>query len=247
MLIALPNFDGTFTCTLFLPFQGPESFETLNSREAVDRFFQAYFPDARALIENLTDTFFTNPTGQMVTVKTSHWNLSGKALLLGDAAHAIVPFFGQGMNCGFEDLSVFDRMLSQSHPTHPIDWQKLFSDFSLQRKPDADCIADLAVENFSEMRDKVADPEFLADKKIEAILQREFPDDYVSRYSMVSFSRIPYRWAVAAGKVHARILSELRRTRSSPEDIHLPTAKRLIEAELAPVMKKAQEDLKKWT
>ncbi len=148
MLIALPNIDGTFACILFLPFEGPESFASLTTREEVLRFFQSRFPDAARWMPQLADNYFANPTGSMVTIKCFPWHVDGKALLLGDAAHAIVPFFGQGINCGFEDCTSLVELLDQ----HGADWARVFSEFENQRKANTDAIADMAVENFTEMR-----------------------------------------------------------------------------------------------
>ncbi|MBI3555042.1 MAG: FAD-dependent monooxygenase, partial [Deltaproteobacteria bacterium] len=204
MLIALPNFDGSFTCTLFLPFKGVNSFERLVSPIAVQDFFEANFRDALPLIPDLEEDFFTNPTGQMVTVKCAPWNLGGRALLMGDAAHAIVPFFGQGMNCGFEDCSVLNGQIDR-HDT----WASLFGEVTRLRKSNADAIADMAVENFIEMRDKVGNQQFLLEKNVEKLLQTRFAGEYVSRYSLVTFSRVPYRLAYDAGVIQAEILGEL--------------------------------------
>ncbi|RYZ40930.1 MAG: FAD-dependent monooxygenase, partial [Myxococcaceae bacterium] len=153
MLIALPNEDGSFTCTLFLPWQGPVSFDSLKTPQALEDFFQERFPDAKALIPGLVEEFFARPTGHMVTVKCAPWRVGGRTLLLGDAAHAIVPFFGQGMNCGFEDCAVLDGLLESQ-----TDWEDTFSAFERRRKTNADAIADMAVENFIEMRDSTGDP-----------------------------------------------------------------------------------------
>jgi kynurenine 3-monooxygenase len=169
-----------------------------------------------------------NPVGQMVTVKTHRWNRGGDALLLGDAAHAIVPFFGQGMNCGFEDCSLLRERMQAGEAS----WESLFSAFSDARRADADAIADLALENFIEMRDRVADPEFLKEREIERILQKEFPRDYVSRYALVSFSRVPYRMAKKAGEIQAGILQELGRGIARAADVDLVRAKQRIDQEL---------------
>jgi kynurenine 3-monooxygenase len=225
MLIALPNSDGSFTCTLFLPFQGDVSFETLRTPEQVESFFKTHFSDVTARFPRLTDEFFENPTGRMVTVHAWPWFAEGrrmKAGLIGDAAHAIVPFFGQGMNCGFEDCTVLDRLLGGESG-----WDCL-REFSQGRKTDTDAIAKMAVENFVEMRDKVADPAFLLEKQVERVLQREFPSHYISRYALVTFSRLPYREALAAGALHQRILSELCRGLSGPEALDLAKAKKLV-------------------
>lgn len=224
MLIALPNFDGSFTCTLFLPFQGKVSFETLRTREEVHAFFSQNFPDILKLLPHYEEEFFGNPTGRMVTVKCAPWNIGGKAALVGDAAHAIVPFFGQGMNCGFEDCSIMTDLMEKGSS-----WNAIFDSFSETRKPDADAIADMAVENFIEMRDKVADPKFLLEKQVERILQREFPDKYISRYSLVTFSRTPYRNALSAGVVHAEILQKLCVGIERADQMDLNLARQLID------------------
>jgi kynurenine 3-monooxygenase len=233
MLIALPNLDGSFTCTLFLPMKGPLSFESLDTPAKVLEFFRAQFPDAVPLIPRLTEDFSGNPTGSMVTVKCAPWHWRDRAVLLGDAAHAIVPFFGQGMNCGFEDCTVIDSLLE----SRGENWGAAFEEFSRLRKPDADAIADMAVENFVEMRDRVADPRFLLEKQVEKALMTEFPGRYVSRYSMVSFSTIPYRLAYEAGRIQAGILAELCRGIDRPEQLDLARARTLVEERLDPFMK----------
>jgi kynurenine 3-monooxygenase len=226
MLIALPNSDGSFTCTLFLPFEGEVSFATLKTPADVKKFFEAHFADVAARFPLLTEEFFANPTGRMVTVHAQPWFGEGSGMsvgLVGDAAHAIVPFFGQGMNCGFEDCTVLNQLLAKKP-----DWRECLQEFSETRKADADAIAEMAVENFAEMRDKVADPAFLLEKQVERVLQREFPSHYVSRYVQVTFSRVPYRQALAAGLVHQKILGELCRGLSKPEDLDLARAKKLV-------------------
>src|SRR6478752_1925935 len=177
MLIALPNVDGTFACILFLPFEGRDSFEQLNTRSSVEGFFQSRFPDAFSLMPQLEENFFANPTGAMVTVKCSPWHAKD-ALLLGDAAHAIVPFFGQGINCGFEDCTVLLELIDR----YGADWNKVFSEFECARRENTDAIADLAIENFVEMRDRVGDPRFLFRKKVEFALQEKYPQRFVPKY-----------------------------------------------------------------
>jgi len=233
MLIALPNFDGSFTCTLFLPFEGPLSFDYLNTREKVLSFFRHQFADALALIPDLADQFFENPTGAMVTVKCYPWNVAGQALLIGDAAHAIVPFYGQGMNCGFEDCTVLGQCIDR----HGDDWAKVFPELGRLRKPDADAIAEMAVENFIEMRDKVAQPRFQLEKKVEKLLQERFPGDYIPRYSLVTFSRLPYRLAKEAGVVANRILAELCRGIERPEEVDMEKAAELVRNKFRPVLR----------
>lgn len=241
MLIALPNFDGSFTCTLFLPFEGAPSFRSLSTPAQVREFFSAQFPDALPLIPDLEEAFFEHPTGNMVTVKGFPWSArtrQGHVLLLGDAAHAIVPFFGQGMNCGFEDCTVLDRLLRQSAGREK-DWSSLFGQFERIRKPNCDAIADMAVENFVEMRDRVGDPRFLMMKEVEKILQKEFPGGYVSRYSLVTFSRVLYTVAYEAGRVQEQILSELCQDLGNPKEVNLERADELIRSRLAPLLKNA--------
>ena len=201
MLIALPNLDGSFTCTLFLPFEGSPSFAGLREEADAQAFFEKYFPDAVPLIPGLARQFMQAPLGHMVTVKAWPWARGG-AVLIGDAAHAIVPFFGQGMNAGFEDVTLLSGMLTG-------EWARDFARFAEARKPDTDAIADLAVENFVEMRDKVADPQFLRMREIEHELQDRMPGRYLSRYQLVTFTRVPYRVALRAGEIQARLLTEL--------------------------------------
>jgi kynurenine 3-monooxygenase len=244
MLIALPNQDGSFTCTLFLPHKGPQSFEELGQPEHVRALFGEQFPDVVPLITDLERTFFENPTGRMVTIKCDAWHYRDRALLLGDAAHAIVPFFGQGMNCGFEDCSVLDELLSGGGAGSPQATgltEPLFSAFERQRKTNADAIADLAVENFIEMRDKVGQPRFLMEKAVERILQEKFAGEYISRYGLVTFSREPYRFAYDLGLVQNTILAELCERISAPEQVDLVRAGELIRAKLAPLLKNREK------
>lgn len=191
MLIALPNADGSFTCTLFLPFEGETAFEHLTTEEAVLDFFQRFFPDAVPLMPTLLEDFRHNPTSSLVTTRCYPWQWQGRILLIGDAAHAIVPFYGQGMNAGFEDCTILDRMYDE----YGGDWARILPDFSAQRKKDGDAILELALRNFIEMRDLVADPKFLLRKKIAARLHERYPE-FLPVYSMVSFSNIPYHIAL---------------------------------------------------
>lgn len=184
MLIALPNTDGSFTCTLFFPFDGEPSFASLGTKEKLRSFFEKTFTDAFRLMPKLEEEFFTNPTSSLVTVKCYPWIREDKFALIGDAAHAIVPFFGQGMNCGFEDCSVLNGLMEQ----YGDDWTTILERFQQIRKPDGDAIAELALNNFIEMRDKVADPKFLLQKKIEARLHDKYPMKWIPAYSQVTFS-----------------------------------------------------------
>ena len=195
MLIALPNLGGSFTCTLFLSF---EEFARLTTVQAARAFGEKHFPDAMPLIPDFAEQLVEAPLGRMVTIKARPWARE-RALLIGDAAHAIVPFFGQGMNAGFEDVT----LLSESFDD--------FEAFAGKRKPDADAIADLAIENFVEMRDKVADPEFLRMRELEHELQDRMPGRYLTRYQLVTFTRVPYREARRIGQAQAALLDKLMR------------------------------------
>lgn len=205
MLIALPNPDGTFTCTLFLPFEGVVSFDSLRSDAAVTAFFQQYFPDVLPLMPTLVEDFRDNPTGSLVTVRAYPW-VKNRTTLIGDAAHAIVPFYGQGMNAGFEDCRVLNELLT----THNEDWTAAMHSFQQVRKPDADAVARLALDNFIEMRDLVGDENFLFRKKIEAKLHELYPEQWVPLYSMVTFrDDIRYSDAYAVGQKQKQIMDEV--------------------------------------
>jgi kynurenine 3-monooxygenase len=232
MLIALPNEDGSFTCTLFLAFEGAPSFAALESPGAVRAFFREQFADVESFLPDLEAQFSGNPTGSMVTVKCSAWHAGDAALLLGDAAHAIVPFFGQGMNCGFEDCVVLDGLEAEGLPR-----AELFARFEQLRKPNADAIADMAVENFVEMRASTADPRFLLEKAIEKRLLAELPGEFVSRYALVTFSRAPYRVAYDAGRIASDIVSELAAGVGSAAEVDLGRARALVAARLTPFLR----------
>ncbi len=205
MLIALPNPDGNFTCTLFFPFEGENSFATLNTDEEVRAFFEKEFPDALKLMPTLAEDFRNNPTCSLVTVRCFPW-VRNKTFVIGDAAHGVVPFYGQGMNAGFEDCRVLNDLLN----AYEDDWEKVLPEYQLLRKPDADAIAQLAVENFIEMRDLVADDDFLLRKKIEAKLHELYPDQWIPQYSMVTFyDDMRYSEAQAKGRKQRLIMDEV--------------------------------------
>jgi kynurenine 3-monooxygenase len=205
MMIALPNPDGSFTCTLFLPFKGARSFEALPDDKAVLEFFSEIFPDAVPLMPTLVNDFHTNATSSLVTMKCFPW-VKNRTLIIGDAAHAVVPFYGQGMNAGFEDCRILNKLLDE----HNDDWDKVLDRFQELRKPDADAIADLAIENFIEMRDLVADENFLLRKRIEARLHELFPDRWIPQYSMVTFNPdIRYSTARARGREQSAIMDRV--------------------------------------
>lgn len=206
MLIALPNLDGSFTCTLFFPFKGELSFEKLDTAVKIRSFFEKTFPDTLALIPDLEKQFLGNPVSSLVTVKCFPWIRGDKFALIGDAAHAIVPFFGQGMNCGFEDCRILGELIDQNGDK----WDSILEQYQKSRKPDADAIADMALNNFVEMRDRTADPKFLLQKKIEARLHGKFPDKWIPAYSQVTFSPgIRYSEALKRGQMQENIMQEV--------------------------------------
>lgn len=192
MLIALPNLDGSFTCTLFAPFEGPDGFDALQTEEQIQTYFGRYFADALDIMPDLQKEFRDNPTSALVTVRCYPWAYRN-TLLLGDAAHAIVPFYGQGMNAGFEDCFVLHQLLEE----YGENWTEVFSAFERMRKPQGDAIAELAKRNFLEMRDRVADPDFQLQKKITNALAEAHPDRFMPVYSLVTFSDTPYADALA--------------------------------------------------
>jgi kynurenine 3-monooxygenase len=203
----------------------------LRDADDAQAFGNKYFPDAMPLIPDFAEQLMSAPLGRMVTVRAWPWS-RGSALLLGDAAHAIVPFFGQGMNAGFEDCTVLMAVLDRVPQ-----WERAFAEFSSARKPDADAIADLAVENFVEMRDKVADPEFLLWKEVETELSRRFPGEYLSRYQLVTFTRVPYHVAQEAGRIQLDLLRELTTTARSAADVDYALAHAVIRDKLVPLLR----------
>ena len=206
MLIALPNPDGSFTCTLFFPFDGDPSFASLDTAEKARQFFADTFPDALNLMPDFEQQFMQNPTSSLVTMRCLPWVRDGHFALIGDAAHAIVPFFGQGMNCGFEDCYVLNGLINQFNH----DWSKIFPEYERLRKPDGDAIATLALNNFVEMRDKVADPVFLLQKKIEARFSAKYPDRWTPAYSLVTFSPdVRYSEALRRGLEQQAIMDKV--------------------------------------
>jgi kynurenine 3-monooxygenase len=216
MLIALPNLGGSFTVTLFLALKGgADSFASLLSRASVEAFFAKHFADVVPLMPGLTREFFEHPIGRMGTVYADAWSASGRAVLLGDAAHAIVPFHGQGMNACFEDCFELDRLLRATD-----DWGTAFEQFAALRKPNTDAIAAMALENFTEMRDTVRDPKFLLRKELSFELERRHPDRFIPRYSMVMFHHaIPYAVARERGEIQAEILAGLTEHAASIAEI----------------------------
>lgn len=231
MLIALPNPDASFTVTLFMAYDAKPGFEQLDTRERVLAFFREEFPDAVPLIPGLAEEFFKNPTGILGTIRCRPWYEGDKALLIGDAAHAIVPFHGQGMNCAFEDCVVLDEMLATDNALS----EDLFARFSESRKPNADAIADMALDNYLEMRDRVNDPNFHLQKSLAWELEAKIPERFVPRYSMVMFRRIPYAVAQRRGAKQAALLKKLAHGAATLADIDMEHALQVVKDEL-PVM-----------
>jgi kynurenine 3-monooxygenase len=233
MMMALGNLDGSFTVTLYLPKRGPLSFEGIRGRDDIVRLFQNEFPDAIPLMPEYVRDFETHPTGALGTVRTSKWIYENSAALLGDAAHAIVPFFGQGMNAGFEDCTTCLRLLDENSG----DWSATLAAYDQTQRPNANAIADMAIENWHEMSERVADPKFLLRKKIEAELERAFPHLYKSRYGMVTYTLIPYHVVQKAGALQEELFAELLREISSPEDLSLRKAESLLDQRYRPFLR----------
>jgi kynurenine 3-monooxygenase len=202
MMIALPNPDGSFTCTLFWEFEGPRSFATTKTEDDVRRFFDEEFPDAVPLMPTLLEDFKNNPTGSLVTVRCAPWYYRDRLCLLGDAAHAVVPFYGQGMNAAFEDCVVLDECLEK----FPNNRERAFAAYFSRRKENADALADLAIGNFIEMRDKTASRAFRAKKKLDHFLEAALPGMYLPLYTMVTFTRVPYAQAARRARLQDRIV-----------------------------------------
>ena len=205
MVIALPNLDGSFTLTMFHPYEGEAGFNTLNSKEKLKTFFEKYYPSLLPYIPHLYEEYFENPVGTLGTIKCYPWQAYGKTLIMGDASHAIVPFYGQGMNSSLEDVRIFDEVIEE----YGTDWSKVFSTFQDKRKANADAIADLAIDNFSEMRDHVDDAAFMRKRKIEMQLEQAFPD-YYSKYSLVTFQpKLSYEQAMKQGRKQDELLLQM--------------------------------------
>ena len=218
MLIALPNLDGSFTLTLFLAFDGNPGFNQLDSDAKIKAFFTEVFPTAKRHMPDLISDFHDNPTSSLATIKCLPWQLDGKVLLMGDAAHAVVPFYGQGMNCSMEDVVVLDKYIDK----HEGNWDVILKAYESERKKDADAIADLAVENYFEMRDHVDDPAFILKRQLEMLLEKKYPE-YSSKYNLVTFNEdVPYSVAMHQGRAQDRFLLEFCEGRDRVDGIDLP-------------------------
>ncbi len=243
MLMALANQDNSFTLTLYLPKTNHKwSFDTLNTKDRVSQLFQSEFKDTINLIPDYQTQFLENPQGSLGTVRFSKWHFDDSIALLGDAAHAIVPFFGQGMNSGFEDVTNLFELLETSN----WDLESSFSKYSHGRIPNTNAIADMALENFVEMSEKVGDQNFLLQKKIESVLEREFPDQYRSRYGMITYTLIPYLLAQQAGVIQARLLSSLAAKCKKIEDLTLEDCKNQMQKEWIPWLEKQKLNLSRF-
>ncbi|HPW98375.1 MAG TPA: NAD(P)/FAD-dependent oxidoreductase [Flavobacterium sp.] len=205
MLMGLANLDGSFTCTLFMPFEGENSFEQLKDEKTLVDFFAKYFPDTKEVIPDLVEDFFKNPKSYLVMMKCFPWSHNDKVALIGDSAHAIVPFYGHGMNAGFEDITILNEMIAK----YGDDWEKIFQEYEQSRKPNADAIAELSFRNFMEMSSKTADENFLLQKKIEKWFSDKHPDKWMPLYSRVTFSLQPYSEALAIGEFQNKIMEQV--------------------------------------
>jgi kynurenine 3-monooxygenase len=227
MCIALPNTEKTFTVTLFLPLEGDPSFARLPDTKAAHAFFEKQFADALALIPDFDEDWSRNPVGQLGTLRLQRWRLDERAVLIGDAAHAMVPFHGQGMNCAFEDCVALARHIEEGG-----EWNEIFEAFEGERRPNADAIQQMALENYIEMRDKVDDADFLLRRQLERVLAERHPGRFVPRYSMVTFMRIPYSVAWARGEIQRGILMDCCEGKQRIEDVDLNRADALVKARL---------------
>jgi len=225
MLIGIPNIDGSFTCTLFCRYEGDEGFNKIKTAEDALSFFNKIFPDAVPVMPSLADDFMNNPIGSLVTVKCGPWYVDGQAMLMGDAAHAVVPFYGQGMNCGFEDCTALGDILDAGE----TDWSVIFKKLFIARKENTDAIADMAIQNFVEMRETTADPKFQLKKEVGFALENRYPDRFIPRYSMVMFHpEIPFAEAKRLGEAQEQMLDELCANINDPSEVDWGQAENLL-------------------
>jgi len=224
MLIALPNNDCSFTCTLFFPMIGKTSFETVKTEKDILDLFQSQFPDAIKLMPNLVEDFQKNPTGDLASVYCKPWHFGDKALLIGDAAHAVVPFFGQGMNASFQDCSALAKLMDQNEN----DWKTIFNAFSSSQVENGHAIADMAIENYLEMRDHVNDPEYKKRRNVELKLELMFPGQFIPRYSMVSFHQIPYAEVYQRGEKQLKIIGDVLKADPSGQSIDKALVEKML-------------------
>lgn len=235
MIIALPNLDGSFTVTLFLAFKdGQDNFEQLNSKEKVQAYFEQHYPDVIKHMPSLTDNFFANPTGNLGMIKCSPWHFSGKTLLMGDAAHAIVPFYGQGMNASFEDVSILDEVLNENLEN----WDSIFTTYEQRRKPDTDAIGDLSLDNFIEMRSDTASPLFQQKRQLETAFEEMHPAEFSGKYRLVTFQEnIGYAEALKRGRTQDKVILELLEKGKLPDELPLEQKLALVKTETDKALK----------
>lgn len=234
MMMALANRDGSFTVTVYLPKKdAPVAFDSLDSSEAIENLFESEFPDAISLMPQFVEEWERNPQGALGTVRASKWIYQDSVALMGDAAHAIVPFFGQGMNCGFEDCTTLLKLIEDLDDN----WKRALELYDQVQRPNAGAIADMALENWVEMRDRVADEKFLMRKKIESLVEQRFPGIYKSRYGMITYTLVPYSLAQKAGLVQDKIMNQLVTETTSVESLDWTRVEQLLEKEWQPFVR----------
>ncbi len=242
MLMALPNLKGSFTMTMYLPKTGEDGFENLKTKEDVTKFFEKYYKSAIPHMPDFANEYFENPQGKLGTVRMSKWVYKDKVALMGDAAHSIVPFFGQGMNCGMEDCFYLLSFIEK----HGESWQKVFEDYDRYQRPNGNAIADMALENFVEMKEKVGDERFLLKKAVEHKIENLFPEKYRARYGMVTYTLIPYATAQKAGVIQNKILDELIDGISDVSELDVKKAETLIDELFVPFVKESGISLERY-
>ena len=233
MMIALPNLDKSFTCTLFMKNNGENSFKDIQNNKKLNDFFNKYFCDTINLIDNLEFSFFNNPTGKLIGIRVPKWNYNDRALVLGDAAHATVPFYGQGMNASFEDCQILGQIIDKRNV---IDWKEIFEEFYTIRKKDGDALLNLSLDNYKVMRNDVLNDIHIKKQKLSFLLNNDFPDNFIPLYTMVSFTTIPYQVALDRGKVQDMILSKLINDVDDVKKYSKRLAASLIQKHLKPII-----------
>ncbi len=224
MMIALPNLDKTFTATLFMPMNGEISFDTIKTQTQIEDFFKNYFIDALELMPNLIEDFNKNPVGSLASNYCSQWHYKDAAVIFGDAAHAVVPFFGQGMNASFQDCVVLNSLIND----YGENWEKIFNNFSSKQVKNGYAIANMALENYIEMRDSVNDASYLKRRELELNLEKQFPNKFIPRYSMVSFHQIPYEQVYRRGEIQFKLMSDFLSKKITQRDLY-KNIERLLE------------------
>lgn len=242
MMMALANLDGSFTVTLYMPKTGETSFATAKDHTALEKLVRSQFADAESLMPTLYSDFFHNPQGTLGTVRMNNWIFEDSVALIGDAAHAIVPFFGQGMNAGFEDCSILAGLLDQ----HGSDWRAILPAYQAERKVNTDAIADMALENWVEMKERVADPKFQIRKKIESLIEQKHPGAYKSRYGLITYTLTPYKLAQEAGELQSRFLDDLVRTLDSADQAPWDKVENFLQSDWKSFLEKKELSLEHY-